>query len=807
MRAIFTLATNFLFISIYAQTHNGLVVSSKDNSPVSFANVASFNANKQLSGTSTDLDGNFSLKTLAGDQKLLISYIGYKTDTLNIVIKEGETKNLGKIILNNSDIELKSVEVVETKPIIKISGNSINYDVENSPSSDGANLSELLQTIPGVSVVNDNKISIRGKDNPLILINGRPSTLAKSDMDAFLKSLPANSIKNIEVMTNPSAKYQASGAGMVIDITLRKGYKSGLNGSLNAGVGTAFSEPYLGRTDAGISLGKRTDKLNIYGSYNINRSNQSGKSIFEYGIFNQSDSILIHRESNYINKNLFHNFNAGLDYNLTEKSTIGLQWDGDFYNSKAQGTTGGYRNSLLLGNALYGGGSYNTYDSKRFSASAYVQKKFNKSKELDIDVSYQYSNRTAKNNNELIATDENGLFIADESQNRTSEMPNLTHTVISKIDYSANIPNWKNYTVETGLYNETNINKNPATVYDKVNDVYVYNEYLSESLGFTENIAAAYVNVNGEMKKLSFTLGLRAEQSNLISRYSNYRNNILGLFPNASLTYAFNDTTSVSFNYSRSIDRPGFWEISNRKSDWRYSQTNNNVSLLPAFVNHFGLELNTKIKGQQFNVFTGVYYTTNERTAVTYQTDSSKIYSSQLNAFNVLSPTVGFHLQLNLFKRLTGRVYAGGSYDMAKSKYPEWVGNQSYFTAWFGGGLDVRFWKNAHLGFNAWGGYGWGDILSRNKLYLGLSFYAKKSFFDDKFSVQLRLQDPTRSSNWKQALNGTDFYQRNEYINQNPYLSINFSYRFGKSYAGAKRQKVRSERQSGSGAPGGGGGM
>src|SRR6266498_3233776 len=273
----------------------------------------------------TDQNGQYQFKNIKeGRYMTNISYIGYKAAYSAVFELSGSGEaNAASVTLTKLSGDLKNVTVTATKPVIEVKADKTILNVENSINAVGNDALELLRKSPGVLVDKDDNLSLSGKNGVKVYVDGKPSPLSGSDLAYYLKSLQSSQIEAIEIITNPSAKYEAEGNAGIINIRLKKNKAFGTNGSVNAGWNIGTYAKY----NSGVSLNYRNKKINLFGSYNYNKNkNQSRLNLYR----TTSGDSSFDQHSIMLNKNEGHGFKTGIDYYADRNNTFGIMVNGNF---------------------------------------------------------------------------------------------------------------------------------------------------------------------------------------------------------------------------------------------------------------------------------------------------------------------------------------------------------------------------------------------------------------------------------------------------------------------------------------------
>ncbi|MQP52857.1 MULTISPECIES: TonB-dependent receptor domain-containing protein [unclassified Flavobacterium] len=524
-------------------TVTGKVIEKGTNLPLEYATIVFENiTNKQLSGGITDENGNFKFEVVAGNYNVRAEFISFK----NVLIPQKNFSadvNLGTIQMEADVAQLNEIEVIAEKSTVEIKLDKRVYNVGKDMMVKGGTVSDVLDNVPSVTVDAEGTVALRGNENVKILIDGRPSGLAGINIADALKLLPADAVEKVEVITNPSARYDAEGGGGIINIVLRKGKTNGLNGSVMVNAGDP--ETY----GTSINLNKKSDTYNLFSTFGYNYRDNPGNTMVNSEYFNADGSTSRFIEERRTNNRISEGYNAnfGIDLNLSKSLTWtnaltfrennGRNPDNvNFYNFDS-----GY-NSTFIRNR------FNDQKNDEFSieyASNFV-KKFKKEDHkltVDIAVSQNRENQFATITDQILS-DPSSLTLEGTS-NINQQQRNLIQT-----DYV--LPIGENGRFEAG-YRGSFQNNLTDFVVTPISD-------LSNNLEYVENVNAFYTQYGSKINKFSYFLGVRFEDSHIevnslsLNNYNTKKYN--NFFPSATVNYEFSETSSVSLSYSKRINRP-----------------------------------------------------------------------------------------------------------------------------------------------------------------------------------------------------------------------------------------------------------
>lgn len=593
-------------------------VVNKANQPVPYASVTFSNkANKLFSdATLTDEKGQYKLDLVPGNYDITIEAIDYKKSVVNKQITAAG--NIGALSiepeasatnLKTQDIQGVTITVQATKPY-KVELDKKVYDPSSDLVSKGGSLQDVLSNVPSVAVDTDGTVSMRGNSNVKFLINGKPSSLLGIDDGAdALKSIPADQIERIEVITNPSSKYEASGTAGILNIILKKNNKLGFNGSVEGTVG------YLPNTRLNANLswkkGAWTYYLNGGGGYNRNKSTNNALYQSLLDPSQLGDQASLYSDQNGINKgeNKNYNVNTGFVVDLTEKSSLNASVMFRTFNNESLDTTNYFEKivSKDKNNPDYPNVPYNIFDkyttrindgdrkNNSFQADlGFDQKIGDKGQLITIATSFQ-TNKS--NSNGLTNENSTSSINITESLANNILSDSKNTTFLAKADYE--LPIGEKSKFEAGARFDLNKNDYNYYVDQSVNggDFYVLDRFTSNTY-YNEKISAAYVQFKSKIENFGYQVGLRAENTDIGVSFKSVEKptlvevnkNYTGFFPSVFLSYDLNKNNQLLLNYSRRVNRPRSWFLIPFMS---YNNNRNlftgNPDLNPTYENSFEL--------------------------------------------------------------------------------------------------------------------------------------------------------------------------------------------------------------------------
>lgn len=548
-----------------AATTSSRTDTTQEHRPLESATVTLLHAgDSSVAGvTVSDKAGRFQFKNIpAGKYRVLISAVGYEPSYATAAVsKDASQVNLQTITLTPRAESMAGVVVSAKRPPIEVRAGKTVVNVDASPTNAGLNVLEILEKSPGVSVDNDGNLSLKGKSGVLVLIDGKQTYLTGTQLAAFLKSIQSNSLDQIEIMTNPPAKYDASGNAGVINIKTKKGTLKGMNGNISLTYNQGYYPKYFG----GANFNYRNNKLNVFGSYDGGQWEGLGvltlkRNFYQHGALSGSSDQQTERH----NKSNWNNLKLGVDYHLTQKDVAGIVVTGSFNPWKNwQHSSSNLRDADGTVNTLFLSDAYNASSTRSINTNFNYKHSFDSTgREItaDLDQGFYKSNGTNFLTTEI---HEPGDIPRGNAILLEGDLPSVIRIYTAKTDYVH--PFSKNMKLEAGAKaGLVNTDNNVAYRRDSgtgwKTDLQRTNHFV-----YKENVNAAYAILTATVQKWEFTGGLRLENTNASGSQqlndSNFRRNYTNLFPNAGAVYTVNEKNQLSAAYSRRIRRPDYEDL------------------------------------------------------------------------------------------------------------------------------------------------------------------------------------------------------------------------------------------------------
>ncbi|MGA9650213.1 MULTISPECIES: TonB-dependent receptor domain-containing protein [Pedobacter] len=798
---IATFSSGYLFAQTSSKANITGTILDENKKPADYATVVLYKAaDSSIVKTGfTDPNGAFGFTVpTKGNYFYKASNMGYKTLKSKVITlaEDNQKVDFGSAQLVSTSQNLKEVTIAVTKPLIERKMDKVVMNVSSSAVMTGSNALEVLQKAPGVSVDQNDNISMQGKQGVLIQLDGKQTYMSSADVANLLRNMQSSEIETIELITNPSSKYDASGNSGIINIKTKKSKAGGTNGSVNATAG--YGKNFRG--NAGLNLNHRTEKLNIFGNYNYGRTKRENTIAIDR-ISNGTPDTYFMQEGLSNRKQQNNNFKAGLDYFIDKKNTIGVLVNGYFNN----GTEFATNNTLI-------GPSFQTTDSTLRSTSLQTNKYNNIAYNLnyksildtagseisaDFDYSKYSGNDGSDYTNDYMFANGNRIRPISYTRNNT---PSKIDIKAFKVDY--NVALSKTVKLEAGLKSSWVKTDNDLQAEELVNNNWQNDVRRSNQFVYDENVNAAYTNINKQFKNTSIQLGLRVEQTNskgnLITTNTIVERSYWDFFPTLFVQQTLSKNNQLGFSYSRRIDRPSYDALNPfiyYLDQYTYNQ--GNPFLKPQYTNNFELSYTLM---QKYMLSVGYSRTTdvitevllpNEAQKALYQTNENLAknisYNANLNIPVKVAKWWSMNNNLNVFYlSFEAPNLAGQALKTGKTSFQ--FKSQQSFTIVSGLTAELNGSYESPLD------YGTLKLKERYSIDAGLS----KSLMNKKASLKLALSDifNTYKNNLSSGYPGLKYEVRQK--NESQIGRISFTYRFGKNeIKPARRRSTGTESEQG----------
>lgn len=762
--------------------------------------------------STTDNSGNYSFDGVAaGKYFVSVTNVGYQPYMSSAFEVNGAPVAVPVIKLLKAEATMEGVTVTARKPMVEVKADKTILNVEGTINATGNDALELLRKAPGVMVDKDDNLTMAGKNGVQVFIDGKPSPLSGTDLANYLKTLQSSQVEAIELITNPSAKYEAAGNAGIINIKLKKNKTFGTNGSVNAGYNIGTYAKY----NAGISLNHRNKNINVFGNYNYSQGlNGNWQNMYREQadtVFNQNSTMKFYYNT--------HNFKTGIDYFLSPKSTIGAIVNGNIadIDLRLNGNTSITKQSTNVTDRLLNSRTTNDMNRTNLNFNLNYRYAVTGGAELNVDADYGIFNLRSNQYQPNFYYEPDGVTEKYSNIYRMIAPTDIT-LYSAKVDYETNFKKGKLGVGGKVGFVETD---NDFQRYDVTGSGDVYNKDLSNRFAYKENVNALYVNYNRAFTGFMFQVGLRMENtdskgtstglkynsnsSSYVPYDSTLHRNYTDFFPSAALTFNKNPMSQFGVTFSRRIDRPAYQDLNPfefRLDDYTFQK--GNTQLRPQYTNSIGIThtykymLNTSINYSHVkDIFAQLADTTEKSKA--FMTKQN-LATQDIVALNVSYPFqykfYSFFANLNAYYSLYKADFGGGDRKV----------NQDVFALTYY--MQNTFKINKTLTAELSGFYSspaiWQGIFKSREMW-GIDAGLQQQVLKGKGTLRLTVSDIFKTMRWAGSSNFTGVYGIASGRWESRQLKLNFTYRFGNTQVKAARQrKTGLEEESKRAADGGG---
>ena len=789
---------NFSQYNNYSQPKEFIIsgiVSSLDNDELlEYATITLLNTenNNVVTGGISDNFGKFSIPAQAGTYNILIEYISFKNLTLNNVVINNNLE-LGKIQLELDYESLSEVEIIAEETTVEVKLDKKIYTVGRDLSVRGGNAGDVLDNIPSVSVDIEGNILLRGNDAARILINGKPSSLVGID-SKFLQQLPSDAIEKVEVITSPSARYEAQGSGGIINIILRKSKKLGLNGSLSSSIG----DPK--RNALSSNLNYRDGKLNFFNSsgWNDNLSPGGGYNNSEYyngdgpSTYFQED-----RQRERLNTGYF--LNNGVEWYLSDKTSI----VGSFFFNR--GESDNIQNNFIDQVDGFGGNILNQTVQTENESDEDFNREYNFNYETNFDESgHKLTIDLQLDNSEEY---ENGDVLRDNVLDEIINTKEDNNSYLIKADYV--YPIGENKQFEAGIRISEDDDITDYKVFENINSEITEDFDQSNVFQYKEQINALYTQYGVKVEdKYSFLLGLRVENTikdiNQLTTEDFTNKNETGLFPTFNFGLELSDDETLTFGYNRRIRRP--WSRFINPFPSKTSPLNifrGNPNLNPTYSNNVDIGYLKRFESS-FTINTSAYFQRSTNTFNFINEENGETVT--LNGIDVpvverfpinLSTNERFGFELNLSYRKGRKWNINSNFNLYSNKvegtYNDFVFDNESLSWSFR--LNNKLTLPGKIEWQTRMNYRGPEetAITKRDGNFSIDLAFSKELFNDNASLTFNVRDLLDQGGWKTETFNETFYNDSEYRWRQRSYTLNFTYRFNQK----KNQNRRQMRSGG----------
>lgn len=793
----------FIISSSIAFAQNGVIkgqIIDEDGQALEYANVLLLNAadSSLYKGGLSEAEGRYAFERVAkGSYIVSASMVGFGEAMSEVVASDGSGEIEIPVMQMTNGIEIDQVTVTAKKPFIELKADKMIVNVANSSVSAGNSALEVLEKSPGVIIDNNNNISLRGKQGVLVTINGKNQYMSGEEITRMLQNMPASNIQNIEIVTNPSAKYDAEGNSGIINIVLKKNENLGTNGSVSSSMRQGWKTSH----NHNLNLNYRSEKVNVYGSgeyYNWGwKQNLELTRDIPFGDGNTIFDQIAKMEEDGAGYNL----KIGMDWMVTPKTTfslLGKANNGDEMDTNDNTTNISGDNMpgfdlltvVTAGEEDYSNYTYNANISHKFNDNGLTLTLDADWSTYENDVFIDYDNFFKNNDGQEVASP---FFLRNDQ-----------HTSIdifaSKLDLTIPVGDKLNLEVGGKVSMVETVNRTLFEYQDE-NDQWINQTERSNDFMYNEDVWAAYINGSGSVGTFMVQAGLRMEhtesEGESLTLNEVVPRSYTNLFPSLSVSKSFNEKHNLSFTYSRRLERPNYKDL-NPFEDYldQYTFQKGNPFLNPQYSNSFGLNY---AMGRQLFVALNYSKTSDAITEVIEQfSEQNQTFQTKQN----LDDNNTFSLTLSAprvwTEWWTSRLNYTTFYNEFKSAIPSGVLDNSSLTHMFNLNNEIQLPGNWNMEIS--GRYqsaltfGLFELDPQGSLDFGFS----RRLLDNKANIKIGISDVFRTRNSDVNIMQDDINLLVRQRNDTRRVSVNFSYRFGnQKVKAARKRSTAAEEESG----------
>jgi len=790
MKTIFYILLLLLPFQLVAQQKVTGIVNDEKGKPLDAATIT-LSQNGQVVNSQLAEMGKFTFANLnQSPYQLSVSLIGYKPLLRTFTLPK-DSLNLQ---LQSDSKQLQEVAITFKKPTIERKIDRVVFNVENSIMASGGSAWEALTKAPGVQTTNEGSIKANNK-GATVYMDGKPVRLSGDDLSAYLQSIPSDNISKIEVMPNPSSKYEAQG-GAVINIVSKKSKADGFNTSLSGGYTRGEMNRYTGN---GV-FNYRKDKLNVFGSYGYS-DRDIKRQLDSYTIYQTPGSYAYwDGKRTSVGKSKVSNYTAGADYNLTANQVVGVLITGNnsVNTGYSNGMTNIYNNYAVNPDSVLRTTSNNKGKGSQYSFNVNYKVQLDSSgRSLNVDLDYSpYSKDNTQNLNNLSYLSDGSLSSAPYRVSYPSSQK--INIWSGKIDYEYRLG--KIWSMESGVKYTSTVSENVFDFYNTAGVAPVFDQSRSDRFKYTENTAAGYTNIAGSFGKWEFKGGLRAEYTTTeglsLSLDSINVKNYLRIFPTVFASYKASENHQFGFAYSKRIDRPDYRQLNPAKSySSPYTYWSGNPFLRPSILNSFQLSYTL----HQNYTFAAVYTQIDDMASnVTVQDNINKTFfdtqqnigsikDAGLELSSVNHPASWWEINNTAqgYFRSQSSDQPGNTYDYQQFYYYLRTDNAFTIDKNSGWKAEISAWYTSPVQQ--------GTLLVA-KTY-DLSAGISKPIFNKQGTLRFSATDILNGNPYRILINNNGqnngIYQKNDTRT----FTVSFSYKLGKSVTAARKRTTASEEE------------
>ncbi|WP_460550373.1 TonB-dependent receptor domain-containing protein [Hymenobacter daeguensis] len=784
----------------------GTVLDSLKKEPVPYATVVLLPATGEspITGVAADDAGRFALNKLtAGSFRLRVSYVGYGTQTRNVTVTAGATA-LPAFHLPVAGTALAEAVIIGSKPVVEVRPDRLVYNADQDVTNAGGSAADVLRKAPLLAVDGEGKVTMRGSSNFKVLVNNKPSPTMASNLAEALKSIPADQIKSVEVITTPPAKYDGEGTAGIINITLKKGSEQGLNGRVSASGGNR-------NTSVGASLNFKKRKLNFTSS--ANTGTWFNRNEFERVRFDKVNLTELNQNSYGRSNGRWYYGTLGMDYDLTDKQSLSLAGSINGYNGDdTSNLFSTFVGPVVANNSLFSRDTKSIFSGVNGELTGTYTRTFAQARrEWSIIGQYANNSGTFGYDYDQFANSYNTLEHGQASYRERSRGRTPGHEYTLQTDFTQ--PFGEKQTLETGLkaiFRRTGSVADVDTLNPLRDADFMRAARRATNFSYDQNVQAAYATYSlTASKKIRLSGGGRMERTALTADFrqqgTGFSRDYYTFLPNGNAQYSFSDNNSVRAAYSRRITRPYIDYLNpfvNRSDPQNISY--GNPDLAPELTDSYELSFNTNGKAGSLNIAASARRTNNaiesirlptSETGVTQQTYANVASNAyyQLNFYGSAKPAKGWDLS------------GGPDVQYIVRRSPTLGIERRGFTASMNFNTSYKLPKGFTLQGFMFGSLRQPDLQGTGPANLYYQMGAKKTFFKEKADLVVNFGSPFNNSwAYRSTTSTPSFDENSTYRAYQRSFRISFAYRFGTEQQTKQRKSISNDDVKGGGGKQGG---
>jgi len=806
----FSMLTLLTFVA-GAQTISG-VTKDAAGQPVAGATISLYKDSAVVKLAVTKENGAYQFAEVKpGNYRVAASYVGAKPAmSTPFTVSDGNI-TVPELQVVKAAGDLKGVTVTATKPIVEMKADKTILNVEGTINAVGSDALELLRKSPGVHVDKDENLSVAGKNGVQVYVDGRPTPLAGQDLANYLKTLQSAQIEAIEIITNPSAKYEAAGNAGIINIKLKKNKNFGANGSVSAG----YNQGVYAKYNTGLSLNYRNKNVNLFGNYNYsNNRNEQLLSIRRTVL-----DTLFDQTGRTVFGNNAHNFKVGIDYTLNKQSSIGAMVNGMIADphARAKSNTPIIYQPTGVTDRILNAESRSAMDRNN----------------INFNVNYNYNGAKGRS---LVLNADHGNYDLNNDQLQPNRYLTTSGSVISSNAYQMISPTTINIS-SVKLDYEQPFAKGKLGLGGKVSYISTDNDFQrynvsgtgkeldrdrSNRFGYEENINAGYINYNRPFKGFMVQAGLRVENTitegtstgqkkdgnGYVDAKTGFKRSYTDFFPSAAITFNKNPMKQWNLTFSRRIDRPAYQDLNpfEVKLD-EYTFQKGNINLQPQYTNSVGLTHTYKYK---LNITANYSHVQNIFTQLIDTAEKSKSFISKQNLAtqDIVSLNVSYPF---VYKRFTSFMNLNTNYSQYEADFgPGRKVDLNAFGLTFYTQNSLKLDKDKKWTAELTGFYNAPTIYQgafKAKTLWSVDAGVQKVILKGQGNIKASVSDVFNSLQFRGT---TDFAGQVSNLTsrwESQQFKLNFSYRFGNKQVKAAKQRTTGAEEEAKRVQGGNGGI